>query len=94
MEILIGEYAISLGGEPLALEIFNLVRGNAAARFVGHEVAELGELLAVAQKRIRPLGDYNLIFGAAGDLAIYRQNGQRCAYLNADQVAAMRRFLA
>jgi hypothetical protein len=94
METLIGEYEITLGGEPPVLEILNLVRGNAAARFVGDEVAELRELLAVEQKRIRPLGAYNLIFGASGDMAIYRQNGQRSAYFNADQVATLRRFLA
>ncbi|NJM09154.1 hypothetical protein HC891_27570 [Candidatus Gracilibacteria bacterium] len=93
METLIGEYEISLGGEPPALTILHLIRGNLAARFGGNEIAELRELLAVEQKRIRTLGSYQLIFGASGDMAVYHQNGQRNAYFNADQIAALRRFL-
>ncbi|NNJ10204.1 hypothetical protein EKD04_007675 [Chloroflexales bacterium ZM16-3] len=90
----IAEYEVSYRpeGEP-ALSFFHVVRGREVARLGAAEVAELRELLAVAQKRIRSLGDKQLILGAGGDLSLYAPSGQRACYLNADQAQTLARLL-
>ncbi len=91
---LIAEYEITYQtqGEP-ALSIFHLVRGREVVRLTASEVAELRTLLAVTEKRIRSLGHYQLLLGAAGDLTFHSPNGQRACYLSADHVPSLVRML-
>lgn len=91
---LIGEYEITYtpGGQP-ALVIHHLIRGHDVAALGAADSAELGDLLAVSQKRIRELGGYRVLFGDAGDLTLYTASGARACYLNADQAARLARLL-
>ncbi len=92
---LIGDYEATLtpGAEP-TLVLHHLVRGHDVVALGEAAVAELRELLAVSQKRIRELGGYNAILGAGGDLTLYTATGQRACYLNGDQAARLARLLA
>lgn len=91
---LIGEYEVSFtAGEEPALVIHHLIRGHDVAALGAAEAAELRELLAVSQKRIRELGGYRALFGEAGDMTLYTQAGARACYLNADQAARLGRLL-
>lgn len=91
---LIAEYEVTYrpDGDP-ALSLFHVVRGHEAARLGPAEVGELRELLAVAQKRIRNLGPYQIILGAGGDLTLYGPGGQRACYLNPDQARRLARLI-
>jgi len=92
---IIGEYEATCtpGGDP-ALVLHHVVRGYDAATLSPDVAAELRELLAVKQKRIRSLGPYQAIFGAEGDFALYQANGRRACYLTADQAAKLARLLS
>lgn len=91
---LIAEYEVTFqpAAEP-ALALFHVVRSREVVRLTAAEVAELRELLAVEQKRIRSLGSYQLLLGAGGDLSFSLANGQRACYLNADQVQKLVRLI-
>lgn len=91
---LIGEYEATYtpGGSP-ALVLHHLVRGYDAVVLDAAATAELRELLAVRQKRIRPLAGYSAILGAGGDLTLYTASGQRACYLNEDQAARLARLI-
>ncbi|NTW02198.1 MAG: hypothetical protein HGA19_13095 [Oscillochloris sp.] len=91
---LIGEYEVTYRreGEP-ALSFFHVVRDREVAQLATLAVAELRELLATDQKRIRSLGGYQIILGAGGDLSIYATSGQRTCYLNADQARKLARMI-
>jgi hypothetical protein len=91
---LIGDYEATYepGGEP-ALVLHHVVQGFDAARLSAAEAAELRELLAFSQKRIRTLGSYQAIFGAEGDFALYAAGGRRACYLTAEQAARLARLL-
>ncbi|MCX7789746.1 MAG: hypothetical protein N2378_03825 [Chloroflexaceae bacterium] len=95
MEItLIGEYEItSTPDHEPALVIHHVVRGYDAAILDGAAVAMLRDLLAVSQKRIRAVGNYQAIFGSGGDMALYTATGQRAVYLNAEQTARLAALL-
>ncbi|MBX0327956.1 hypothetical protein K2Z83_09740 [Oscillochloris sp. ZM17-4] len=90
----IAEYEVTYRpeGEP-AISFFHVVRGREVARMSAAEVAELRELLAVTQKRIRPIGGGQLILGAGGDLSLYAASGQRACYLNPDQAQQLARLI-
>jgi hypothetical protein len=92
---LIAEYEVTYRehGEP-ALALYHVVRGHDVARLSAPEVAELRELLAVTQKRIRSVGIFQLIFGAGGDLSLYLADGRRACYLNPDQAQKLARFIS
>jgi hypothetical protein len=92
---LIAEYEVTYRaeGEP-ALTFYHVVRGHDVARLAAAETAELRELLAVTQKRIRSLGAFQLILGAGGDLSLYTADGRRACYLNPDQVTHLARLIA
>jgi hypothetical protein len=91
---LIAEYEATYRpeGEP-ALTLYHVVRGHDVARLSTAEVAELRELLAVSQKRIRSLGIFQLILGAGGDLSFYMADGRRACYLNPDQARQLARMI-
>ena len=91
---LIGDYEATFtpGTEP-SLVLHHLVRGHDVVTLGEAAVAELCQLLAVRQKRIRELGGYNAILGAGGDLTLYTPAGQRACYLNSDQAARLARLL-
>ena len=92
---LIGEYeATYTPGATPTLVLHHLVRGHDAVALDEAATAELRELLAVHQKRIRPLAGYNAILGAGGDLTFYTAAGQRACYLNGDQAARLARLIA
>jgi hypothetical protein len=74
--------------------LHHLVRGYDAVVLDAAATVELRELLAVHQKRIRPLAGYNAILGAGGDLTLYTGSGQRACYLNSDQAARLARLIA
>lgn len=92
---LIGEYEVTLspGAEP-ALVIHHLVRGHDVVSLGAAATAELGELLAVTQKRIREIAGYRAIFGGGGDLTFYTAAGARACYLTADQAARLGQLIA
>lgn len=92
--LLIGEYEVTYraGGAP-ALVIHHVVRGHDVVALGAQEAAELRELLAVQQKRIRELGGYRLIFGEGGDVVFYDQAGRRACYLNGPDAARLGRAL-
>jgi hypothetical protein len=92
---IIGDYEATYapGGEP-ALVLHHVVQGFDAATLAAGEAAELRELLAARQKRIRALGSYQAIFGAEGDFALYAAGGRRACYLTPDQAARLARLLA
>lgn len=83
---IIGEYEVTStpGAEP-ALVIHHVVRGYDAVTLGAADSAELRDLLAVQQKRIRDLGGYRLLLGAAGDVTLYDQAGRRACYLTPEQ---------
>ncbi|NTU80994.1 MAG: hypothetical protein HGA45_16705 [Chloroflexales bacterium] len=91
---IIGDYEITYsdGGAP-ALVIHHVVRGYDAVTLDGAAAAELRELLATSQKRIRDLGGYRAILGASGDIALYAPAGQRACYLTPEQAARLARLL-
>ncbi len=92
--LIIGDYEVTYTPElEPALVIHQVVRGIDAAQFDAQTATELGALLAVQQKRIRELGGYRLLLGAAGDLALYRLDGRRTCYLNPDQASQLARLL-
>lgn len=92
---IIGDYEVtySHSADP-ALVIHHVVRGYDAVTLDGAAAAELGELLTVAQKRIRELGGYQALFGAGGDLALYTAGGQRACYLTPEQARQLSQLLA
>jgi hypothetical protein len=79
-------------GEP-ALSLYHVVRGREVVRLSAADVAELRELLAITQKRIRTIGGLQAIFGAAGDLSLYAPSGQRACYLNPDQTRKLAKLI-
>lgn len=91
---LIGDYEATFtpGGAP-ALVLHHLVRGADVVRLGDGELQSLRELLATSQKRIRELGSYRVILGAAGDLTFYDAAGRRACYLTGDQGARLARLL-
>ncbi|MFQ3662574.1 MAG: hypothetical protein SNJ69_09310 [Chloroflexaceae bacterium] len=91
---IIGEYEITYCAdhEP-ALVIHHVVRGYDTAVLDAAAVATLRELLTVQQKRIRPLGEYQAVFGAGGDMTIYTATNQRAVYLNSEQTARLAALL-
>jgi len=91
---IIGEYEITCSAdhEP-ALVIHHVVRGYDAVVLDAAAVATLRELLAVQQKRIRPLGQYQAVFGAGGDMTVYTVANQRAVYLNSEQTARLAALL-
>jgi hypothetical protein len=92
---LIGDYeATCTPGASPTLVLHHLVRGYDAVVLDADATAELAELLATQQKRIRPLASYNAILGTGGDLTLYTASGQRACYLNGDQAARLGGLLA
>lgn len=91
---LIGEYEVTwqAGGAP-ALVLHHVVRGYDAVALGADATAELRELLAVRQKRIRELGGYRVLLGAGGDLTFYDQAGRRACYLGGDDAGRLARLL-
>jgi hypothetical protein len=90
----IAEYEITRqpAAEP-ALVIHHVIRGYDVVHLDAAQLAELAELLTVQQKRIRTLGEYQLILGEGGDLTFYSGPGRRACYLNPDQATALGKFL-
>ena len=88
---IIGGYELtrSRDGGPASLVIHNVVQGYDAVSLDAAAAAELGELIAVQQKRIREIGGYRVILGGSGDLTIYDQLGRRACYLTGDQVGQL-----
>lgn len=93
--VMIGEYEFTYqaGAEP-ALVVHHLIRGYDAVILDAAAAAELRELVAVQQKRIRELGGYRVILGASGDLTVYDQHGRRACYLTGEQSPQLARLLA
>lgn len=87
---IIGDYEVSYtpDADP-ALVIHHVVRGYDAAVLDAAAAAELHALLAVSQKRIREVGGYRAVFGAAGDVTLYTTSGQRAVYLSSEQAARL-----
>ena len=92
--ILLGDYEVSYApADQPALIMHHLIRGYDAVRLDAAAARELGLLLRVNQKRIRELGGYQVICGAAGDLTIYGPGGQRACYVNSAQTSILAQLL-
>jgi hypothetical protein len=91
---IIGEYELTRQPTDPALVIHHVIRGYDVVHLIADHCTELAALISTQQKRIRTLGNYQLLLGDGGDLTIYTAQGQRACYFNPDQVQVLRRFLA
>ena len=92
--ILLGDYEISYApADRPVLIMHHLIRGYDAVRLDAAAASELGVLLRTNQKRIRELGGYQVMCGAAGDLTLYGPGGQRACYFTPDQTSRLAQLL-
>ncbi len=92
--ILLGDYEIHYAPtDQFALIMHHLIRGYDAVRLDAAAANELGVLLHTNQKRIRELGGYQVMCGAAGDLTLYGPGGQRACYFTPDQTLILAQLL-